>query len=127
MSILLIVFFAISELANCQDNKTILAEIRGHKPNDTITIDDFLNIGELSIEKAGYEIVSFGLDFMDSGFFQEFKSNSNKLTEEMRSAITKLKKRNMNVTKIFFENIRVKSPQGMIISGGGLLYVLKIK
>ncbi len=125
--ILLIAFVAISSIAKCQDNITVQSEIRGYMPNDTIGIDEFLKIGELSIDKAGYDIVSYGLDFMDSGFLQEYKSNSNKLTEEMRSAITNLKKKNMKVTKIFFEDIKIKSPKGIIISGGGLLYVLKIK
>lgn len=125
--IILLLICIISINSMCQDYNSIQVQIRGYKPNDTIAIDDFLNIGELSIDNNVYVIVGFGLDFIDSGFFKEFKSNSNKLTEEMRIAITDLKKRNMKTTKIFFENIKVKSPQGKIYSGFGILHVLKIK
>jgi len=125
--ILLLALCTISPFANCQEKVNLQALIVGFRPNDTIKIDDFLNIEELSLNSNGYTIVGFGLDFMDSGFFKEFRSNSNLITDEMRSAITDLKKRNMKTTKIFFENIKVKSPQGKIMTLGGLLHILKIK
>lgn len=124
--VLLLALCSIFFIANCQDKENIQAQIFGHKPNDTISIDDFLNIGELSLNNNDYVIESFGLDFIDSGFFREFSSSSNKLTDEMKNAISNLKKRNMKTTKIFFEKIRVKSPQGKILTIGGLLHVLKI-
>lgn len=125
--ILILVLCTISFIANCQDKANIQVQIRGYMPFDTIMIDDFLNIGELSINNNDYVIEGFGLDFMDSGFFKEFRSNSNKLTDEMKSAITDLKKRNMKFTKMFFEDIKVKSPQGKTMIIGGLLNILRIK
>ena len=125
--ILLLALYTISIIANCQDKVNIQAQISGYKPNDTINIDDFLDVGELSLNNNDYVIEGFGLDFIASGFFKEFTSNSNKFTDEMRSAITDLKKRNMKVTKIFFEKIKVKSPQDKIMIIGGLLHVLRIK
>jgi len=117
----------IASTAICQSKQNIQACIEGYKLSDTIQIDDLLRIGELSLNTKEYSIVSFGLVFMGGVFLTEFKSNSNKLTDEMKSALTGLKTKNMKTVKICFENIIIASPPNNRKYLGSLIYRLKVK
>lgn len=105
----------------------IEAFLYGYKGNDTITIDNFLCIQNLSVNNGDYTIVGFQLNIMDRGFLKEFKSDSDKITQEMKDAVENLKNKNMKVTKIFLESIKAKTPEGKIKTIGGLLYIIKIE
>ena len=123
--ILLVIVSFIVSIALGQTN--IEAFLYGHKANDTISIDDFLCIQNLSVNNGDYTILGFQLNIMDRGFLKEFKSDSDKITQEMKDAVENLKNKNMKVTKIFFENIKVKTPEGKIKTIGGLLHIIKIE
>lgn len=101
--------------------------LNGHKGNDTIAIDNFLSIQNLSVSNKDYTVAGFQLNIMDRGFLREFRSSSDKITQEMMNAIEALKNKNMKTTKIFFENIKVKTPEGNVKDIGGLLYIIKIE
>jgi len=101
--------------------------LNGHKGNDTIAINDFLSIQNLSVSNKDYTVVCFQLNIMDRGFLKEFRSSSDKITQEMMNAIETLKNKNMKTTKIFFENIKIKTPEGKIKTIGGLLHIIKIE
>jgi hypothetical protein len=120
-------FIAITSAAICQNKQSVQAYIEGYKMTDTIQIDDLLRIGELSLSSKEYSIDGFGFVFMDSGFLKEFKSNSNKLTDEMKSSLTMLKTKNMRVVKICFENITIAIPPDRKSNIGALIYRVKIK
>lgn len=123
--ILLIVATSLVSIAAGQANA--VAFFNGYKANDTITINEFLNIQNLSVSNKDYTIVGFQLNIMDRGFLKEFKSNSDKITPEMKYALENLKNMNMKVTKIFLEDIKVKTPEGKIKTIGGLLHIIKIE
>lgn len=125
--IISLALLAITSTAICQTKQNIQACIEGYKLSDTIRIDDLIRIGELSLNTQEYSIVGFGFLLMDSGFLKEFKSNSNKLTDEMKSALTDLKTKNMRMVKICFENIIIASPPNNKKNIGALLYRLKVK
>jgi|GEM_PF-5550107 len=99
----------------------------GHKGGDTIAIENFLSIQNLSVSNKDYTVAGFQLNIMDRGFLREFRSSSDKITQEMMNAIEALKNKNMKTTKIFFENIKVKTPEGNVKDIGGLLYIIKIE
>ncbi len=101
--------------------------LNGHKGGDTIAIENFLSIQNLSVSNKNYMVVGFQLNIMDRGFLKEFRSSSDKITQEMMNAIETLKNKNMKTTKIFFENIKVKTPEGNVKDIGGLLYIIKIE
>lgn len=123
--ILLAVAIYIASTAVGQTN--IEAFLNGYKANDTIAINDFLNIQNLSVSNSDYTVVGFQLNIMDRGFLKEFKSDSDRITQEMMTAIESLKNKNMKTTKIFFENIKVKTPEGKVKIIGGLLHIIKIE
>jgi hypothetical protein len=124
---LLLSILSVSLIAFGQNKDSVQAYIEGYKTIDTIQIDNLLRIGEISIDNNDLLIESFSLVFMDYGFLKEFKATSNKLTEEMRSALISLKARNTKSIKILFEDIVVRTPQNKRSNIGILLYRLKIK
>jgi len=101
--------------------------LNGHKGGDTIAIDNFLSIQNLSVSNNDYTVAGFQLNIMDRGFLKEFRSSSDKITQEMMNAIEALKNKNMKTAKIFFENIKVKTREGNVKDVGGLLYIIKIE
>lgn len=125
--IILLSLITIAFVGNCQHNNNLQAVIQGYKTSDTVMIDDFLKIGEISLNNSTYTIEEFGLILMDSGFLKEFKCNSNKITDDVRNAILDLKKGNMKKTKMLIENPRIKTPEGKIMTLGCTLYILQIK
>ncbi|NVO10905.1 MAG: hypothetical protein HXX16_13150 [Bacteroidales bacterium] len=125
--IISLALLAITSTAICQSKQNIQASIEGYKLTDTIQIDDLLRIGELSLNTKEYSIVSFGLVFMGGVFLTEFKSNSNKLTDEMKNALTDLKTKNIKTIKICFENITIAIPPSKRSNIGALIYRVKIK
>lgn len=124
--LILVVMFLLSSVAVCQNNAVSIF-INGYSPGDTIAVGNFVSIDSLSTSNKGFAIVGFKLNIMDSGFLKEFKSDSYRLTDEMKNTIMGLKDKNMRATKIFFEDIKVKTPDGKVRVIGGLLHVVKIK
>lgn len=124
---LIILIMACSIASTTMGQNNIQVYINGHNGVDTITINEFMNIQHLSINNSNYTITGFQLNIMDRGFLKEFKRDSNEITEEMRNAVGSLKGKNMKTAKIFFEDIKVKTPEGKIKTIGGLLHIIKIE
>lgn len=124
---LIILIMACSIASTTMGQNNIQVYINGYNGVDTITINEFMNIQHLSINNSHYTITGFQLNIMDRGFLKEFKSDSNEITEEMRNAVGSLKGKNMKTAKIFFEDIKVKTPEGKIKTIGGLLHIIKIE
>ncbi len=123
--ILLAIASCIVSITTGQTNIEVF--LNGHKGNDTIAIDDLLRIQNLSVSNNDYMVVGFQLNIMDRGFLKEFRSSSDKITQEMINAVEALKNKNIKTSKIFFENIKVKMPEGNVKDIGGLLYIIKIE
>lgn len=117
----------IASTAICQSKQNIQAYIEGHKLSDTIKIDNLIRIGELSLNTKECSIVGFSFVFIDNGFVKELKSNSNKLTDEMMSALADLKAKNVKMIKICFDNITIAIPPSRRSNIGALIYRVKIK
>jgi hypothetical protein len=125
--LLIILVFTLTSIASMSQNAAgVKAFIEGYKISDTLKIDDLIRIGEISLDNKDLSVVSFTLTFMDRGFLQEYKATSNKLTDEMKTALVSLKSKNMKSVKLLFENIIVRTPQNTKINIGILLYKVKI-
>lgn len=123
--ILLAISSCIVSITTGQTNLEVF--LNGHKGGDTIAIENFLSIQNLSVSNNDYTVAGFQLNIMDRGFLKEFRSSSDKITQEMMNAIEALKNKNMKTAKIFFENIKVKTREGNVKDVGGLLYIIKIE
>ena len=123
-----LVFVTICNLiANCQNSNNIQAMIAEYKENDTLTIDDFLTLKEMDLNDSDYKITSFALILVDSGFVKEIKSNSNLITDQMKDALLNFNDKSKEVTKIYFKNITIQSPQNQELKIKSLVYILKLK
>lgn len=121
-----LLFIAVSLIAICQDNANLSANIAGYKANDTIRIVDCIKLSEISLNNKGYSIVSFTLLFSDNGYDFEFVSNSNKFTEEMKNALSKLKLKNDVPKYMVIKDINVQSSQNKKVKIENLFYKLKM-
>jgi hypothetical protein len=122
-----ILFMTISFIAICQNNDNIKALITGYKENDTIKLDDFLKIKEISLNKNNYTVISFVLVYTDNKYDFMMKGNSNNLNDEMKKRLLNFKNMNRKFLKITLKAITVQTPQNEQIKISPLKYILKIK
>ena len=120
-------FSAISIVANCQEIAPVKATISGYKSRDTIRIDDFMKFSEISLNNKNYSILNFTLLYSDSGFDHEIDSYSNKITDEMKNAISALKNNEEKIRYIVFRNITVQMPPNNKLKIEDLILGLKMK
>ncbi len=121
------VFVTITFFAPAQDRNNVRALISGYKENDTIRLDDFLKIKEISLSNKNYKVENFVLVYTDNGYDFMMKGNSNTLNEEMKNRLLKFKSRNIKYLKITLKAIAYKTSQNEEIKTGPIKYVLKIK
>jgi hypothetical protein len=119
-------FIAVTLIAICQDNANIKALIAGYKPNDTIRISDCSKLSEISLNNKGYSVVSFTLLFTDNGYDFEYVSSSNKFTNEMKSALSKLILKDNGIKNMIIKDINVQSSQNKKVKIENLIYKLKM-
>jgi hypothetical protein len=119
-------FIAVSLFALSQDNVNIKAMIDGHKTNDTIRIADCSRLTQVSLNNKDYSVLSFTLSFSDKGFDYEYVSKSNKFTEEMKSALSKLILKDDQIKYMAIKDINVQSGQNSHVKVGNLIYKLKM-
>jgi hypothetical protein len=123
-----LVLMATFFIANCQVKDNVQAQIAGYKYNDTIKIDDFLRIGEISLNSKDYSIESFILSFTYGGFKMEYKSNSKRLTEEMKKELMIYRgKKDIQVLLISLFDISVTKPNTKPIKIGDLIFRVKMR
>jgi hypothetical protein len=120
-------FIAISLIANCQDKANIQAVIAGYKSNDTIKMADFLKLSEISLNNKDYWIAGFTMLFKDGEYDIELGSNSNKITDAMKSAFRNLKERSDKIKYIVFKDINVQKTQTKKIKIDDLVCKLKLE
>jgi len=118
---------AISFIANCQNVDKVQAMITGHKMNDTIKIADFLKLSEISLNNKEYSIVSFRQSFKDGNLYESHDSNSNKITDEMKNGLSKMKNKDPEIMKIYIENINVQKSKGKAINISPLIFNIETK
>jgi hypothetical protein len=118
-------FIAVTLIANSQNNVTVQAMIPGYKTNDTIKIADFLKLTEISLSNKEYSIVRFTLAFSDGVSDYEEVSNSNKITDKMKSALSKLMLHNTKPRYIVIKDISVQSSPNKTLKIENLVYILK--
>jgi hypothetical protein len=115
---------AITLFIKGQDNKEVSALLNGYKASDTILIDDFIKINELSLSKPGYSITSFVLIFVDNGYQNEVPGKSAEITEEMKKSLLNRISKNDKLIRITFSEIKVKTPSNNEIKIGSLVHKL---
>jgi hypothetical protein len=125
--LVLFVFVAACSIAAGQTKEAVKAIIPGYKINDTIKVDDLLFINGITLSNKSYKIISFALAYEDAGYNVRYQAKSNLMTQEMKNGLKKLKNKNYVFTKIYFEDILVKTPQGKQIKINPLIYTLKTK
>jgi hypothetical protein len=120
-------FIAISLIANCQDKANIHAMIAGYKSSDTIKMADFLKLSGISLNDKDYYVVSFTMLFQDGAYDIELGSNSNKITDAMKSALSNIKGRANKIKFIVFRDINVQKAQTNKIKIDDLVCKLKLE
>ena len=120
------VFIAITIFIWGQDKNNVRPFIPGYKENDTIRLDDFLKIKEISLSNKS-KVESFVLVYTDNGYDFMMKGNTNTLNEEMKARLLKFKSRNLKYLKISLKAVAYRTLQNEEIKTGPVKYVLKIK
>jgi hypothetical protein len=123
-----LVFTAITFIAFCQVKNNIQVQIPGYKENDTIKLEDLLNMGYIFQCNKNYPVVSFVLVYTYGNNDYMMISKSNKLTDDMKSRLIRFETINVKILKISFKAITVEtSLKEQIKTGPQLKYTLKIK
>ena len=123
--LLSLVFIALSLLANSQSNVNVHALIQGYNNNDTIKTADFLKLTEISVNNKEYRIIGFTLLFTDGSSDYEEVSNSNKITDQMKKILSKVRLHDTKPRHIIVKDISVRSSEGKSLKLDNLVYVLK--
>lgn len=125
--VLSLVFAAMSLFAESQDYLNTHALLAGHQFSDTIKIEDIFKFSEIVLDNKDYSIVSFSLFFRDSGYDYEFRSNSNKITDEMKEALLNIKQRDTKLKIIVFKDIYIQRTKGKVVKIGDSIYKMKLE
>jgi hypothetical protein len=120
------VFIAMTIFILGQDKNNVRPFITGYKENDTIRLDDFLKIKEISLSNKS-KVESFVLVYTDNGYDFMMKGISNTLNEEMKARLLKFKNRNLKYLKISLKAVAYRTPQNEELKTGPVKYVLRIK
>jgi hypothetical protein len=123
--LLSLVFLAATLFANSQSNANVRAMIPGYKTNDTIKIADFLKLTEISLSNKEYSIVRFTLAFSDGLYDYEEVSDSNKITDKMKSALSKVQLHDSKPRHIVIKEISIQSSKNMSQKLENLVYIIK--
>jgi hypothetical protein len=118
-------FIAVSLIASSQSNVNLRAMITGYKTNDTIKIADFLKLTEITLNNKEYSIVKFTLLFSDGLSDYEEVSNSNKITDKMKSGLSKVQMHDSKPRHIVIKDISVQSSQNKSLKLENLVYIIK--
>jgi hypothetical protein len=122
---LFLAFIAVSLIASSQSNVNIRAMIPGYKTNDTIKIADFLKLTEITLNNKEYSIVKFTLFFSDGLSDFEEVSNSNKITDKMKSGLSRVQMHDSKPRHIVIKDISVQSSQDKNLKLENLVYIIK--
>lgn len=118
-------FIAVSLIASSQSNVNLQAMIPGYKNNDTIKIADFLKMSEITLNNKEYSIVKFTLFFTDGVSDYEEVSNSNKITDKMKSGLSRVQTHDSKPRHIVIKDISVQSSQNKNLKLDNLVYIIK--
>jgi hypothetical protein len=125
--LLFLTFISCSLFANSQDNARIQVLIGGHNSNDTIKIADFLKFTDVSLNNKDYSIVNFTLLFTDNGYDFLYVSNSDKITNEMKNALSKIKNKDSKIKYIVIKNITAQTSQNKKTKIEDAVFKLKLE
>ncbi len=117
---------SVTIIATCQDNSNIKALIAGYNSGDTIKIADLLRLTGISLNNKEYAIVSFTMLLSDGKFDYEYVSNSNKITDEMKNALSKIEFNTPKTKYIAIKDIMVQKSQENKIKIENLICKVKI-
>ncbi|MBN1416594.1 MAG: hypothetical protein JW973_15940 [Bacteroidales bacterium] len=123
----LLVFLTISIFTHCQEKDKIQAFIAGYKSNDTILYDNLIKIPEIELNNKDYSIVGFTITLTYEGYVHVYESNSCKITEEMRTSLAGIRKKNVEIISLNLQDIKVRTPKDKEINVVNLAYKIKMK
>lgn len=123
-----LMLIAITIIAHCQDKDNIQIRIPDYKENDTIILEDLLNMEYIFLCNKNYLIISFVLVYTYGNNDFMMVSKSNKLTDDMKKRLIGFESMNVKFLKISFKAITVEtSLKEQIKTGPQLKYTLRIK
>jgi hypothetical protein len=123
-----LMLMAITTVAQCQDKDNIQIRIPDYKENDTINLQDLLNMEYIFLCNKNYLITSFVLVYTYGNNDFMMISKSNKLTDDMKKRLIGFESMNVKLLKISFKAITVEtSLNEQIKTGPQLKYTLRIK
>ncbi|MCX6302313.1 MAG: hypothetical protein NTW82_09015 [Bacteroidia bacterium] len=123
-----LMLIAITIIAHCQDKDNIQIRIPDYKENDTIILEDLLNMEYIFLCNKNYLIISFVLVYTYGNNDFMMISKSNKLTDDMKKRLIGFESMNVKFLKISFKAITVEtSLKEQIKTGPQLKYTLRIK
>jgi hypothetical protein len=123
-----LMLIAITNIAHCQDKDNIQIRIPDYKENDTINLQDLLNMEYIFLCNKNYLIISFVLVYTYGNNDFMMISKSNKLTDDMKKRLIGFESMNVKLLKISFKAITVEtSLKEQIKTGPQLKYTLRIK
>ncbi|NVO03366.1 MAG: hypothetical protein HXX09_11765 [Bacteroidetes bacterium] len=120
--------------AKCQEqlsrginNEAVAVRIDGYKTNDTIKLDDFLRLSELSLNNKEYSIASYKFSYTKHGVTKEVVAKSNELTDTIMYNLREEKndKKYYSVLLVHIDNIKLKSKDGSKKVAPPLTYFIK--
>jgi hypothetical protein len=120
-----LVFICAALIANSQNNVNVRAMLPGYKTSDTIKVADFLKLSEISLNNKDYSITRFTLMFSDALSDYEEVSNSNKITDKMKSLISKVQLNNSKPRHVVIKDISVQSSQNKSMKLENLVFIIK--
>jgi hypothetical protein len=123
-----LMLMAITIIAHCQDKDNIQIRIPDYKENDTINLEDLLNMEYIFLCNKNYLIISFVLVYTYGNNDFMMISKSNKLTDDMKKRLIGFENMNVKLLKISFKAITVETTlKEQIKTGPQLKYTLRIK
>jgi len=118
---------ALGLIANCQVTNNVQAMVAGYNAKDTIPLEDFCNIKQLSVNSNEYTIAKYAFTFGHGGYIYNYLSPSNRITEQIKTSFDGFRDKDEKYLRVFFCDIIVRNFNGEKSKISDLTYILKIK
>ena len=101
-------------LSKGMSSDNVKVSIKGYNANDTIKLDDFLRLSELSLNNKNYSIASYRFSYTKHGLTSEVYAKSNEFSDTIIFNLMKEKedRKYYSVLQIHIDNIKLKSKDG---------------
>jgi hypothetical protein len=114
-------------LSRGMSSDNVQVSIDGYKVNDTIKLDDFLRLSELSLNNKDYSISSYRFSYTKHGLTSEIFAKSNQFSDTIIYNLMKEKddKKYYSILQVHIDNIKLKSKDGSKKVAESLTFFIK--